>query len=65
MLDAISDLGDRRGGVKPAAERRRQHASVTRPPTPERVGRWRRDLADDERRRFESIAGETLAGARL
>ena len=43
-----------------AAKRRRQHASVTRPPTPERIGRWRRDLADDERRRFESIAGETL-----
>jgi Sulfotransferase family len=43
------------------AERRRQHASVTRPPTPERIGRWRRDLADDERRRFESVAGETLA----
>ena len=43
-----------------AAERRRQHASVTGPPTPERIGRWRRDLADDERRKFESIAGETL-----
>jgi Sulfotransferase family len=44
-----------------AFERRRQHAGVTRAPTAERIGRWRRDLADDERRTFEGIAGETLA----
>ena len=44
-----------------AAERRRQHAGVTRAPAPERIGRWRRDLADDERRTFEGIAGETLS----
>jgi Sulfotransferase family len=60
MLDAIGDLGDPSGGVKPAAERRRQHASAARPPSTDRIGRWRHDLSEDERRRFESIAGETL-----
>jgi len=48
------------GRVIAAAEREAQHALAMSPPTPERVGRWRRDMPDDARRRFEAAAGDLL-----
>ena len=37
------------------------HERVTQPPDPARAGRWRTELAADERSRFEAVAGDLLA----
>jgi hypothetical protein len=55
--DVVSPRGDR---IVKGAERVGIHTLTTRPPEPTRVYRWRREMDETERRRFESIAGSTL-----
>jgi hypothetical protein len=33
---------------------------TTEPPSPSRIGRWRREMSNDERRRFAAVAGDLL-----
>jgi hypothetical protein len=37
------------------------HAMTTRPPSAERVSRWRRQMSEEDRVAFEAVAGELLA----
>jgi hypothetical protein len=61
MREVHRDVARPHGGVITAEERRRQHALLSQPPTPSRIGRWRTDLSDEERRRVESVAAPLMA----
>jgi hypothetical protein len=61
MREVDRDVERPDGGVIPAAERRAQHALLSRPPTSERIGRWRDELSDDERERVEAATAPLLA----
>jgi hypothetical protein len=37
------------------------HENTKRPPAPERVGRWRSEMSEEEQTRYEAIAGPLLA----
>lgn len=41
-----------------AAGRRAQHATAAGPPRLDRVGRWRTEMAPEDRQRFEAEAGD-------
>ncbi len=43
-----------------AAARRAQHATAAGPPRLDRVGRWRTEMAPEDRQRFEAEAGDLL-----
>ena len=60
MREIDRDVERPDGGVITAAERRHQHALLSRPPTSERIGRWRDELSDEERRRVESATAPLL-----
>jgi LPS sulfotransferase NodH len=55
-LPARGDLPE-----QPAEARLAPHVLVTRPPTQERIGVWRREMTEADRAAFESIAGDLLA----
>lgn len=65
---AATRMEEMRRELPPSAERqalgveRRMatHARAVEAPDPTRAERWRRDLSDEDRRRFESVAGELL-----
>lgn len=61
LAELVSNV-DVRGGTRtvPAEERRAKHAWTSRPPEPGRIGRWRTEMSDADRARFERIAGELL-----
>lgn len=48
------------GRVVSTAERQAIIERVSRPPDPSRIGRWRQDMPEEDRRRFEAIAGPLL-----
>ncbi len=48
------------GRVVSTAERQKIMERVSRPPDPTRIGRWREDMPEDDRRRFEAVAGPLL-----
>jgi hypothetical protein len=61
--ERIAELGDMSGGsgrLVTADERRRIHEFATRPPETGRIGRWRREMSEADRKVFEKIAGPTL-----
>ena len=61
--ERIAELGDISGGsgrFVTADKRRRIHEFATRPPETSRIGRWRREMSQADRRVFEKIAGPTL-----
>jgi Sulfotransferase family len=61
--ERIAELGDMSGGsgrLVTADERRRIHEFATRPPETGRIGRWRREMSEADRKVFERIAGPTL-----
>jgi hypothetical protein len=60
MREVERDVERPDGGVITAAERRNQHALLSRPPTTERIGRWRDELSEEERRRVESATAPLL-----
>ena len=60
MSDVVRDVPRVKGGVITAEERARQHELVAGPPTTERTARWRAEMPDPDRRRFEELAGEML-----
>ena len=37
------------------------HAPTTKPPDPSKLDKWRREMSDEDRRAYESVAGEMLA----
>jgi hypothetical protein len=37
------------------------HAMTTKPPSADRVARWRTQMSDDDRAAFEAVAGDLLA----
>ncbi|HEV2074720.1 MAG TPA: sulfotransferase, partial [Thermoleophilaceae bacterium] len=49
------------GRVVSTAERQKIMERVSRPPDPSRIDRWRVDMPEDDRRKFEAIAGDLLA----
>ena len=55
--------GRRRAGrwLVTAEDRARQQARTTLPPDPSRVFAWRREMSEDDRGEFESVAGSLLA----
>jgi hypothetical protein len=55
--DVVSPEGHR---LVRGAERRSIHAMTLRAPEADRVGRWRREMSPDDRRRFVRTAGEWL-----
>ena len=59
-LDHDLPTPDGRGTV-PVKERRAMHGLTSKPPQGNRAGRWRQEMSSEERRRFEKIAGSTLA----
>jgi hypothetical protein len=61
MKDMIRDFHPMGGGTITAEERKRQHELVSRPPSSSRVGRWRTEMTDEDRRAFEEVAGKLLA----
>jgi Sulfotransferase family len=48
-------------GDQPAAARMASHAMAKQPPDPKRIGRWRTEMSADDRKLYESVAGELLA----
>ena len=60
-LGEVCDRYDEAGRLVISKEDRlRNHRFATRPPTPERTGRWRHELTPDEQAAFEEIAGDLL-----
>lgn len=49
------------GRIVSTAERQKIMERVSRPPDPSRINRWRTDMPEDDRRKFEAIAGPLLA----
>lgn len=49
------------GRVVSTAERQAIMANVAKPPDESRIGRWRTEMAEPDRRRFEAIAGGLLS----
>jgi hypothetical protein len=47
--------------AREAGERVAAHAMATKPPTRERIARWKHEMSPAERMEFESIAGDLLA----
>jgi hypothetical protein len=58
MQRELKPLG---GGTITAQERTRQHQLVSQPPSANRIGRWRTEMAPEDRQAFESVAGKLLA----
>jgi Sulfotransferase family len=61
MSEVIRDFHPMGGGTITAEERKRQHELVSSPPSSSRVGRWRTEMSEDDRRAFEGVAGKLLA----
>ena len=57
----LRELGDLADIGVPALARRAIHARVSSPISSERVGRWRAEMTQSERDRFQAIAGNLLA----
>jgi hypothetical protein len=55
------DRGAGGGAAITAEQRGAQHANVSKPPQPERAGRWRRDMTPEQLSAFEAKAGALLA----
>lgn len=60
MAQVVRELKPQGGGLITAEERVRQHELVSKPPSSQRAGRWRADMPEDDRRAFETIAGDLL-----
>ena len=60
MAPLARDFETTTGALRPAAERAAQHALVTEPPRPDRIGRWRTEMEPAKVRAFEAVAGELL-----
>jgi Sulfotransferase family len=60
MQEVARELRPGWRGTITAEERSRQHELVARPPSTERVGRWRREMPPADRHAFESVAGALL-----
>jgi hypothetical protein len=62
MTELDRDLAPESGKQGRSAEdRRRSHELAVKPPTTEGIGRWRSEMNDDEKARFEAEAGDLLA----
>jgi DNA-binding transcriptional ArsR family regulator len=61
MQEVVRDLRPGWKGLITAEERVRQHELVSKPPSSERVGRWRKEMAPADREAFEAVAGPMLA----
>jgi hypothetical protein len=61
MREVVRDLRPGWKGLITAEERVRQHELVSKPPSKERVGRWRKEMAPADREAFEAVAGSMLA----
>ena len=48
------------GRVVSTEERQAIMARVSDPPDPTRIDRWKTDMPEDERKRFEAVAGPVL-----
>jgi hypothetical protein len=46
--------------VVSSQERRKIHSLLSKPPEATRVGRWKKEMAESDRERFEKIAGDML-----
>lgn len=61
MGEIDSDVLGPEGEVVVSGEERKTiHALTREPPRKDRAGRWRREMAEEDLRRFEQIAGATL-----
>jgi hypothetical protein len=60
MSESTRDLHPGSGGTVTAEERQRQHALVARPPSADRVDRWREQLPPEDVATFEARAGSLL-----
>jgi hypothetical protein len=62
--DRIAELSDVPAGggrdARSAAERHAAHALTSEPPRPERIGRWKAEMAPAQREAFERVAGDLL-----
>src|SRR5436190_6536233 len=58
--EEIRELRPLGGGTITAEERARQHELVTKPPSVSRVGRWRTEMAPEDREAFEAVGGKLL-----
>jgi len=57
----LSDVPATQGrDARSAAERHSAHALTSEPPRPERIGRWRAEMAPEQREAFEHVAGDLL-----
>ena len=61
MKEVIRDFHPLGGGTITAEERKRQHELVSSPPSSSRVGRWRTEMSEEDRKAFEGVAGKLLA----
>jgi hypothetical protein len=60
-LGELSDLPGKGGKVRPSSERVAAHALTSKPPTRERIERWRTDLDPRDITEYEAVAGDLLA----
>ncbi len=64
LMEITRDLprgrGSREGEVIPAGQRVAIHERASRPPQSDRVGRWRTEMSDSDRRLFAQTAGDLL-----
>ena len=60
MKEVVRDVTTRRGAEISAAERAAQHELVSRPPTSDRVGRWRTKMEPADQATFADHAGGLL-----
>jgi hypothetical protein len=58
--EIVRDSRHAGGGAVSAAERAAQHRLAAEPTRGDRVGRWRREMSEADRRRFEASAGRLL-----
>ena len=47
--------------AQPAEARMESHALATKPPDPERIGRWKSEMSAEDRAVYEELAGDLLA----
>jgi hypothetical protein len=60
LHELARDMRSRSGDLIRAEERTGIHALLRRPPEAGRVGRWKTEMAEPDRKRFEELAGSAL-----
>jgi trimethylamine:corrinoid methyltransferase-like protein len=61
LSEKARDLPKPGGRAQPAEARIASHALATEPPQSDRVGRWKREMSEEDVAEYERVAGDLLA----